>query len=46
MLRVENVTKVFYPNTINEDAWNFAPVKRLVDFVSDSSDDVTYSVLC
>ncbi|WP_291626248.1 CotH kinase family protein [Clostridium sp.] len=24
---------------MNEDAWNFAPVKRLVDFVSDASDD-------
>ena len=30
--------RVVYPS-INEDAWNFAPVKRLVDFVSDASDD-------
>ena len=30
--------RVVYP-TINEDAWNFAPVKRLVDFVDLSSDD-------
>lgn len=30
--------RAVYPS-INEDAYNFAPIKRLVDFVSDSSDD-------